>query len=248
MAAVAGALDDAAVMDGDCRVDQIAAQRSQPRKDAILVGAGKPAVADDIGHQDRREFPGLAHRAPLGVVTLAQMPAQVCPKCGEILIPKQIERIPVPLKRRTRLQPKSAFSCFPLVQRADLKGSKGSISLSDPVMGVALRGRFAPLAVSRVRSDGIVIARSEATRRSRAAASALHLWIASLTLAMTTVVRPNRIVCYEAPLCRSISTESPNSWRDSRARRPPRARARARCRRRRRAAARSGFRRVDARR
>jgi hypothetical protein len=36
--------------------------------------------------------------------------------------------------------------------------------------------------------DETVIARSEATRRSRAAAPALHLWIASLTLAMTIVV------------------------------------------------------------
>ena len=59
--AVAGALDDAAVMHGDGRVDQIAAQRPQPRKRAILVGAGEPAVADDVGHQDRREFPGLGH-------------------------------------------------------------------------------------------------------------------------------------------------------------------------------------------
>ncbi len=37
----------------------------------------------------------------------------------------------------------------------------------------------------------IVIARSEATRRSPAPAPALHPWIASLPLAMTVVVRPN---------------------------------------------------------
>ena len=27
------------------------------RKDSVLVGTGKPAVSDDIGHQDRRELP-----------------------------------------------------------------------------------------------------------------------------------------------------------------------------------------------
>ena len=78
MDAVAGALDDAAVVDGDGGVDQIAAQARKPRERAILVGAGEPAIADDIGDQDRREFPGLAHRAPLGVATLAEMPAPVC--------------------------------------------------------------------------------------------------------------------------------------------------------------------------
>ena len=46
-------------------IDQIAAQRPQPRQRAILVRAGEPAVADDIRDQDRREFPGLAHGAPL---------------------------------------------------------------------------------------------------------------------------------------------------------------------------------------
>jgi hypothetical protein len=39
-----------------------------------------------------------------------------------------------------------------------------------------------------------VIARSGATWRSRAAALALHLWIASLALAMTIVIPPNRIL------------------------------------------------------
>ena len=47
-AAVAGALDDAAVMDRDGRIDQIAAQRAQPRKDAILVRPRKPAVTDHV--------------------------------------------------------------------------------------------------------------------------------------------------------------------------------------------------------
>ena len=60
-AAVAGALDDAAVMDGDGRIDQIAAKRPKPRQDAVLVRAGEPAVADDVGDQDRCELSGLAH-------------------------------------------------------------------------------------------------------------------------------------------------------------------------------------------
>ena len=64
--AVAGAFDDPAVMHGDGRVDQVAAQRPEPRQNAVLVGSRKPGVADDVGHQDRREFPGLAQLAPLG--------------------------------------------------------------------------------------------------------------------------------------------------------------------------------------
>ena len=60
-AAVAGALDDAPVMRGDGGIDQIAAQPPEPRQGAILVRAGEPAVADNIGDQDRRDFPGLAH-------------------------------------------------------------------------------------------------------------------------------------------------------------------------------------------
>ena len=62
-AAVAGALDDAAVMHGDGRIDQVAAKRPQPRQNPILVGSGKPRIADDVGHQDRGQFSGLAHGA-----------------------------------------------------------------------------------------------------------------------------------------------------------------------------------------
>ena len=47
-AAVAGALDDAPVMHGDRWIDQIAAQRPEPRQDAILVRAREPAIADDV--------------------------------------------------------------------------------------------------------------------------------------------------------------------------------------------------------
>jgi hypothetical protein len=50
-------------MHRDDGVDEIAAERPQARKDAILVRAGESALADDIGHQDRRDFPGFAHGA-----------------------------------------------------------------------------------------------------------------------------------------------------------------------------------------
>ena len=52
-------------MHGDGRVDQVAAQRAQPRQGAILVRAREPGIADDIGGQYRRDLPGLAHRASL---------------------------------------------------------------------------------------------------------------------------------------------------------------------------------------
>ena len=62
---VACALDDPAMMDGDCRVDQVAAQRAEARQDPFLVGAGEPAVADNVRRQNRSEFPSLGHpRAP----------------------------------------------------------------------------------------------------------------------------------------------------------------------------------------
>jgi hypothetical protein len=64
-AAIAGALHDAAMMHGDERVDQVAAERPEPRKDAIFIRSREPAVADHVGYQDRRNFPGLAHGAPL---------------------------------------------------------------------------------------------------------------------------------------------------------------------------------------
>ena len=48
-AAVAGALDDPSAMHGDRRVNQIAAERPQPRQRSIFVRAGEPAIADHIG-------------------------------------------------------------------------------------------------------------------------------------------------------------------------------------------------------
>jgi hypothetical protein len=63
-AAIAGAVDDAPMMRGDCGIDQIVAQPPQARQRSLLVRCGEPAVADNIGDQDRHNFPGLAHGAP----------------------------------------------------------------------------------------------------------------------------------------------------------------------------------------
>ena len=60
-AAVTGAFHHAATVGGDGRVDQIAAKPAQVRERALLVGADEPAIADDIGNQDRRELAGRAH-------------------------------------------------------------------------------------------------------------------------------------------------------------------------------------------
>src|SRR6516162_7805374 len=62
-AAVASALDDAPVMHRDGWIDQVAPKGPEPCEDAVFVRASKPRVANDVGHQDRREFPGLAHGA-----------------------------------------------------------------------------------------------------------------------------------------------------------------------------------------
>ena len=53
-ASVSGALDDAPAMRGDGGIDQIAAQSPKARQRAILVRAGKPAIADHVRNQDRR--------------------------------------------------------------------------------------------------------------------------------------------------------------------------------------------------
>ena len=78
-AAIAGPLHDAAMVRGDGGVDQIAAQPPQPRQGPILVCPGEPAVSDDVGNQDRGDFPGLAHGAPQAGRTIAQRPAATAP-------------------------------------------------------------------------------------------------------------------------------------------------------------------------
>jgi hypothetical protein len=65
-AAVACSLDDAAAVHGDGGIDRVAAQRPEPRQDALLVGAGETGVSHHVGRQDRRKFPRLGHDALFG--------------------------------------------------------------------------------------------------------------------------------------------------------------------------------------
>ena len=63
-------------MNGDGRIDEIAAQRAQPRQRAVLVGAGQAAEADDVGGENRGEFADFTHDAPLPA-QITQLPARV---------------------------------------------------------------------------------------------------------------------------------------------------------------------------
>jgi hypothetical protein len=51
------------VVDGDGRIDQVAAKGPKASKDSIFIRTGKPRVADHVGDQDRRELSGFAHGA-----------------------------------------------------------------------------------------------------------------------------------------------------------------------------------------
>jgi hypothetical protein len=63
--AVACALDHASVVHRDGGIDQVAAQRSQSRQNAILVGTGEPTVSDDIRSKDCRKLSGFGLLVPL---------------------------------------------------------------------------------------------------------------------------------------------------------------------------------------
>ena len=60
--AVAHELDDAAVMFGDHRIDDLAAQRLEPGQGARLVEAHQPAVPHHVGGEDRDQLPFCALR------------------------------------------------------------------------------------------------------------------------------------------------------------------------------------------
>jgi hypothetical protein len=76
---IAGALHYTPVMHGDCRVNQIAAERSQPRKCPILVGASKSAVTHHIGGQDCYEFAGFDHGTPRAGWIIAESLTETAP-------------------------------------------------------------------------------------------------------------------------------------------------------------------------
>jgi hypothetical protein len=71
--AVAGALNDAPMMHSDGGVDQITAQRPQPRQCAFLVRSGQPALSGYVGCENRRELPGLGHERPHERARLARI-------------------------------------------------------------------------------------------------------------------------------------------------------------------------------
>jgi hypothetical protein len=62
--AVSSPLNDTPVMQSDGRVEQIAAERSQPRKRPLLIGTGKLAVSGYVRRENCRELPGLGHECP----------------------------------------------------------------------------------------------------------------------------------------------------------------------------------------
>src|SRR6266436_6313669 len=66
--AVAGGLDDTAVMPGDPGINNLGAERLEAAEGAFFVGLDQPRIAGDIGREDRREptfdanWPGGLHR------------------------------------------------------------------------------------------------------------------------------------------------------------------------------------------
>src|SRR5262245_1200771 len=66
---IAGSLHDASVVDGDCRIDQVASQGTQPCQRAVLVRSGQPAESDDVRREDRSKLSRLSHVRASGLAT-----------------------------------------------------------------------------------------------------------------------------------------------------------------------------------
>src|SRR5262249_9010212 len=79
--AVARTFDNSTMMHCNGRIDQIAAERSQPRQRPILVGAGEPTEPNDIGGQNRRNLPGFGHARPLRAPLYHKAPAEGPSRC-----------------------------------------------------------------------------------------------------------------------------------------------------------------------
>lgn len=88
--AVAGAFDDASPMLGDARFDQRLEMRVEPVQRPFLVLAHQPAVAGDVGRQDRRE---LALGA--GLVRDRWLVGQVTPSSGSGVSVNMIPLAPI---------------------------------------------------------------------------------------------------------------------------------------------------------
>ena len=63
--AVAGGLDDAAVMLGDLRIEELAAQRFEACVRALLVGAHQPRIPRHIGGENCGEAADRSHLRPV---------------------------------------------------------------------------------------------------------------------------------------------------------------------------------------
>ena len=61
--AVAGGLDDAAIVLGNLRIEKLATQRFEAFERAFLVRPHQPRIPRHIGSEDRGETAGLAHVA-----------------------------------------------------------------------------------------------------------------------------------------------------------------------------------------
>jgi len=75
---IARALDHSPAMNRDHGIDQVAAQRAQPRQRAVFVRAGQPAISGHVRSENRRKFPGLAHGAPLAIFRPARRIGHAC--------------------------------------------------------------------------------------------------------------------------------------------------------------------------
>jgi len=63
-------------MHGCGRINEVAAQRAQPRENSLLILAGEPAKADHVGGEDRGELAAFAHLALRPAAKLAQWPGR----------------------------------------------------------------------------------------------------------------------------------------------------------------------------
>ena len=72
IAAVPGALDNAAVVHGNDRIDQVAAERPEPRQRPVFVRPCEPAIAGDVGHQKSPRASGSRSLSRAPALKIAQ--------------------------------------------------------------------------------------------------------------------------------------------------------------------------------
>ena len=77
---IAGSLDDATVVHGDCGINQIAADRPKPRQRTIFVRAGEPAVTDYVRRARIAAIFRVSLIGPPCAATLTESLTQSCRK------------------------------------------------------------------------------------------------------------------------------------------------------------------------